>query len=172
MGEDVQVTSPRPARPDGSAPPSLYRERLAPPPLWWVIGAALALSFAVAVGAALGTGVGVGLFVALVALEAAALLSMTLTVEVDEHELRAGTSAIPHAARGPAHALDVETTRRLRGRDADPAAFSVVRSYVATAVAFEVRDPQDATPYWLVSTRHPADLLEVLRQLDGAGRAG
>lgn len=144
----------------------LYRERSRPPAAWWAVVVVVALGVAIAVGAPFGPSVGlIGFAVACLA-GAAMLLSMALTVEVDEHELRADGSAIPHAARGQAHALDRATTQRMRGRDADPAAFTVVRSYVPTAVAFEVRDETDPTPYWLVSTRRPSELAAVLRRID------
>lgn len=42
---------------------------------------------------------------------------------------------------------------KLRGRDADPAAFNGTRFWVSTGVKVEINDKKDPTPYWLISSR-------------------
>jgi hypothetical protein len=42
---------------------------------------------------------------------------------------------------------------KLRGRDADPAAFYGTRFWVSTGVKIEINDKKDPTPYWLISSR-------------------
>lgn len=49
------------------------------------------------------------------------------------------------------------------GRQLDPAAFVVHRAWVGPMVLVVLDDPDDPTPYWLVSSRHPDRVLAVLR---------
>ena len=50
------------------------------------------------------------------------------------------------------------------GRQLDPAAFVVHRPWVGSMVLIVLDDPDDPTPYWLISTRHPDRVLAALRQ--------
>lgn len=81
-------------------------------------------------------------------------------VEVGDRALRAGRAHLDWQHCGPATALDSAAARRTLGVDADPRAFLVVRPYVRTAVRVDVDDPEDPTPYWVVSTRHPRRLAD------------
>lgn len=58
--------------------------------------------------------------------------------------------------------LDAEATRRLAGVDADARAYLLLRPYLRRAVRVDVRDPDDPTPYWLISTRRPEELSAAL----------
>jgi len=51
---------------------------------------------------------------------------------------------------------------RLRGPDADPAAFNASRYWVKTGVKVELKDKADPTPYWLISSRKPKALAKCL----------
>ena len=59
-------------------------------------------------------------------------------------------------------ALDAATTHRLAGRDANGRAYHLLRPYLKRAVRVTVDDPADPVPYWLVSTRHPDQLVAAL----------
>lgn len=48
------------------------------------------------------------------------------------------------------------------GRQLDPAAYVQHRPWVATMVLLVLDDPDDPTPYWLISTRRPAQVLAAL----------
>src|SRR4051812_11756727 len=87
-------------------------------------------------------------------------------VEVRDGVLYAGPAHISLHLLGAAQPLDAEQTRRVHGVDADARAFLCTRPYVKRAVQVEVIDPEDRTPYWLISTRHPQRLAAVL---GGAG---
>ena len=52
--------------------------------------------------------------------------------------------------------------RNALGRQLDPAAFLVTHTWIPTMVLLVLDDPDDPTPYWLVSTRHPEALLDSL----------
>ena len=92
------------------------------------------------------------------------------TVSVGNGTLRAGRAHIATALLGPAEPLDAEATRRVHGVDADARAFLVTRPYLKRSVLVPVLDPADPTPYWLVSTRHPARLAAALEASGGPGR--
>ncbi|TXI62837.1 MULTISPECIES: DUF3093 domain-containing protein [Mycolicibacterium] len=48
------------------------------------------------------------------------------------------------------------------GRQLDPAAYVVHRAWIGPMVLVVLDDPDDPTPYWLVSTRHPDRVLAAL----------
>jgi hypothetical protein len=53
--------------------------------------------------------------------------------------------------------------RRVVGREGDPAAFVSIRPWIGPGVQVWLDDPEDPTPYWVVSSRHPARVVEALR---------
>jgi hypothetical protein len=139
-----------------------YSERLSVPGSWWALALLMGASFGLV---ALGFGpvpAAVSAVVGL-ALTAWALIAYgSRTVTVSETELTAGDARIPLDALGTATALDREEARALRMEAADPRAFMLLRSYVPTAVRIEVTDPADPTPYLYLSTRRPAQLVEIV----------
>ncbi|PZM89461.1 MAG: DUF3093 domain-containing protein, partial [Actinobacteria bacterium] len=54
--------------------------------------------------------------------------------------------------------LDSAGRREVLGVGADPLAFVVQRPWISGAVQVVLNDPDDPTPYWVVSTRHPLRL--------------
>ncbi|WP_258726975.1 DUF3093 domain-containing protein [Cellulomonas sp. NS3] len=155
--------SPAGRVPGGAA----HDERLWPGPLGWFLAVAgaglLAIAF-VPVHPGLAAGVGA---VALAGTLTFAVLSSP-RVRVQDGELTAGRARIPLALLGDARALDRDETRAALGPGLDARAYVCLRAWAGTAVRVEVRDPQDPTPYWLVSTRRPAELAAAL---GGAGHA-
>lgn len=49
------------------------------------------------------------------------------------------------------------------GRQLDPAAYVLHRAWVGPMILVVLDDPDDPTPYWLVSCRHPERVLSALR---------
>ncbi|MDH6193537.1 hypothetical protein M2272_000158 [Mycobacterium frederiksbergense] len=49
------------------------------------------------------------------------------------------------------------------GRQLDPASYVVHRAWVGPMVLVVLDDPDDPTPYWLISSRHPDRVLAALR---------
>ena len=49
------------------------------------------------------------------------------------------------------------------GRQLDPAAYVVHKAWVGPMLLLVLDDPDDPTPYWLVSCRHPDRVLSALR---------
>ena len=173
----------------------VYHERLRVPFSWWLIGLATMLLLATEVVAGFAWPIAVAIYVVLVGLVAAMLWSWSRpTVQVSAGELRAGPACLPLAAVGEVTALDEAQTRSLRGPRADPAAFLMLRPYLRRAVYVEVARPGAETrvhrrlrgfrlhvevsrpavavPYWLVCTRHPAELAAAINGARAAARAG
>ena len=140
-----------------------YAERLHVPLRWWVQGTMLVASFWLAVVVALPGGVAWILTGAAMVLLAWAFLAYgSARIVVAGGELRAGRAHIPTSLLGAATALDADQTRRLAGPEADVSAYLLLRPYLKRAVRVEVVDPADRTPYWLLHTRHPEQLVSVL----------
>ncbi|MFI5734582.1 DUF3093 domain-containing protein [Kribbella sp. NPDC051587] len=133
------------------------------PVSWWIISAAAVVTlFAIT---AVPVSLLAGLIVAAVAV--AVLLTLLLRygaarVEVDAERLRAGRAVIERAHLGAAEALTGEAARNAFGRDCDPKAYLLLRSYAPGAVRVAINDPSDPTPYWVLATRHPERLAAAL----------
>ena len=131
-----------------------YSERLLPGPLGWALVLMIAAFMALALYPVNPTiAFSAGVLVAIVGV--VVILVTTPRVEIAGGELRAGPAHIPVALLGAARALDATETRVELGVGLDARAYVCLRAWARTAVRVEVEDPDDRTPYWLVSTRHP-----------------
>ena len=81
---------------------------------------------------------------------------------VSSTELRVGRVSISRKLIGPAQVISKNEIFEERGPKLDPAAHKVFQGTVKTAVKIPIADPEDPTPYWLVSTRNPVKLSEAL----------
>ncbi|MCW2685554.1 MAG: hypothetical protein JWR37_444, partial [Mycobacterium sp.] len=107
-------------------------------------------------------------FAALVALAVAVLLwlgktEVRVATSADQAELWVGQAHLP--ADVIARSAEVPRTAKSAalGRQLDPAAYVVHRAWVGPMVLLVLDDPDDPTPYWLVSCRHPDRMLSALR---------
>ncbi|MEP7736773.1 DUF3093 domain-containing protein [Nocardioides sp. 31GB23] len=141
-----------------------YRERLSVPLRWWVQGTMLVASLWLAVIVAVPEALAWAITGVAVALLAALLLGYgSPVISVADGVLRAGRARIEVRHLGAVQALDAEGARRAAGVEADARAYLLLRPYRKRAVRVEVSDPADPTPYWLLSSRRPDDLAQVLR---------
>lgn len=147
-----------------------FRERLWPPWWLWLLAAGWSLMLGVAFGAAVGPVVGLAVGVSWAAATVTALTSWALLVQVDADGLRVGRVALEPKYVGPASALDPEATRRARGVEADARAFIQLRGWVSGGVRMTVDDVRDPTPYWLVSSRRPDELVLALTAVRAQSR--
>ena len=145
-----------------------YRERLWVPWWWWPI--ALGLS------AVLATEVNRGvrdlpdwLPYALLAVVAVGVLLWLGRVEVkvtgtgDDVELWAGNAHLPATVISRSAVVPRSAKSAALGRQLDPAAYVLHRNWVGPMVLVVLDDPDDPTPYWLVSSRHPDRVLAAIR---------
>lgn len=79
-------------------------------------------------------------------------------------EVWAGPAHLPTRFVGRADAVRGEGKRLAMGPQLDPTAYVLHRPWIAAAVRLEVVDPDDPTPYWIVSTRRPEELLAAVRR--------
>lgn len=142
-----------------------YRERLRVPFRWWIQGNLLVASFWLALVVAVPEALAWGISTAL-----ALILAMGLRtyggsrILVEDGWLRAGRARIELGFVGPAQALDRTHAREVSGRLADARAFLLLRPYLPEAVRIEINDPDDPTPYWLVSSRRAPALASTLNE--------
>jgi hypothetical protein len=127
---------------------------LLPPGL--AVGAVLAM-LPVGVAPAAASAVVVGVASAL------GLVAATPTVQVAGGELRAGRARIPVELLGDVRWVSGEEARQERGPRLDARAYLCIRGWVDPVVRVDLDDPEDPTPYWLVSSRRPVALVEALR---------
>jgi len=145
-----------------------YRERLWVPWWWWLVG--------LGVSALLATEVNMGvralpdwLPYAMSAAAAVGVLLWLSRTEVQvstagvDVELRAGPAHLPVSAVRRSAEIPRTAKSAALGRQLDPAAYVVHRTWVGPMALVVLDDPDDPTPYWLVSCRHPDRLLAALR---------
>ena len=136
-----------------------YRERLYVPLAWWLLAVPTVLILGATLYAGLAEPWPIIIMAGLAAGCAALLITMGLgTVEIRDGALRAGDAALPLTAVSEVVRLDEKQTTRLRGPRADPAAQLYSRPYLKESVYLAVSPSSSATPYWLIGTRHPAEL--------------
>jgi hypothetical protein len=144
----------------------LFGERLWPSVgVWLMIPLVAGIAVVAFTPIGVAVGVSVGLLIAAVLLAIA--VYTTPKVAVRDGELVAGKAHVPVGLVGEVTVARGEDARIQRGPALDARAFLLIRGWVDPLVRVELRDPQDPTPYWLVSTRRPEELARAL----GAARA-
>jgi hypothetical protein len=87
-------------------------------------------------------------------------------VRVQDGELWVGDAHLPLRFVGETQIVSAKEKRRVLGPHLDPAAYVLHRGWIGPVVRLRLTDPDDPTPYWVVSTRHPDRLVEALRAGD------
>lgn len=80
-----------------------------------------------------------------------------------EVELWAGPAHLPVTAIARSAPVAPSAKSAALGRQLDPAAYVLHRAWVGPMILVVLDDPDDPTPYWLVSCRHPERVLSALR---------
>jgi hypothetical protein len=86
------------------------------------------------------------------------------TIELSQLELRVGRVGIFRNLIGDAEVISKDRIFLERGPNLDPGAHKVFQGSVKTAIKIAILDPEDPTPYWLISTRKPHKLAELLEK--------
>jgi hypothetical protein len=160
MGAMSESPTTRPTPADPSSPH--FRERLSPGPAAWTGAVGLGVIVGVALWP-LAHAVGLPIGVVVAAASIGALVATAPVVEVRGDELRAGRAHVPLDALGEVTPMTTaEEMRAALGPELDARAFVCLRAWARTGVRVEVTDPADPTPYWLLSTRRPAELAAAL----------
>ncbi|MCK0177529.1 MULTISPECIES: DUF3093 domain-containing protein [Mycobacteriaceae] len=145
-----------------------YRERLSVPWWWWLPGLGLAAVIAYEVNLGI-EGLPDWLPYAVLLPVAAVVLTWFGRAEVrvvggpqDDAQLWVGPAHLPVSVIERTAEVPKTAKSAALGRQLDPAAYVVHRAWVGTMVLLVLDDPDDPTPYWLVSTRHPDKVLAAL----------
>jgi len=145
-----------------------YRERLWVPWWWWPLGFGVAALIAKEVNMGVRTLPPWLPYVVLGAVAAGVLLWLG-RVEVrvvqagPDIELWAGQAHLPASVVSRSAEIPRTAKSAALGRQLDPAAFVLHRGWVGPLVLLVLDDPDDPTPYWLVSARRPERVLSALR---------
>jgi hypothetical protein len=153
-----------------------YRERLRVPWWWWLPGLGLAGLIALEVNQGVPALPNWVPFAVLLPVAAVVLLWFGKTeVRVvaanvrskegsgaGETELWVGSAHLPVSVIARSAEVPKSAKSAALGRQLDPAAFLVHRAWVGPMVLLILDDPDDPTPYWLVSCRHPERVLAAL----------
>lgn len=145
-----------------------YHERLWVPWWWWPP----ALAFAALIAVQFNRGVeslpiwvphAVLLAVAAVVLMWFGKTELKVVGNGEDTELWVGAAHLPVSVLARCADVPKSAKSAALGRQLDPAAYVVHRAWVGPMVLLVLDDPDDPTPYWLVSTRHPDRVLAALR---------
>jgi hypothetical protein len=142
---------------------SIYRERLVPGPMIFVISALL-IPASLLVFLPINLTIGVVCAAVLYGTCVILLVISSPWIEVTEVALVAGRARLPLPNVGAATGYAGSDATQQRGPKLDARAWLVIRGWIAPVVKVVVVDENDPTPYWLVSTRHPTDLIAALAQ--------
>ncbi len=145
-----------------------YHERLWVPWWWWPLGFGLAALIAMEVNQAVATLGDWVAFAALFVVAAGTLLwlgraEVRVTCTDGVAELWAGRAHLPVTVITRCAEIPATAKSAALGRQLDPAAFVEHRAWVGPMVLAVLDDPDDPTPYWLVSSRHPDRVLAALK---------
>lgn len=145
-----------------------YRERLWVPWWWWPIGFAVGALFAAEINMSI-LKLPVWAPYAVLWIAASGVLVWLSRYEVrvvgegPDAELWAGPAHLPASVVQRSAVVPKSAKSAALGRQLDPAAYVMHRSWVGPMVLLVLDDPDDPTPYWLVSSRHPDRVLAALR---------
>jgi hypothetical protein len=144
-----------------------FRERLWPA-LWWYPIIALIVPATLLIFEPINLAAGMITAGALVAGSLALLIGSAPTVRVVDGILIAGRARIPVALIGDTLSATGDDARAERGPRLDARAWLMLRGDVDPVVRLEIIDQEDPTPYWVLSTRRPDDLIAAIEAAKAA----
>jgi hypothetical protein len=92
------------------------------------------------------------------------LLSASPVVGLRSGEFVAGRAHVPVSMLGEVAALDDAQLHHALGPGLDARAHLCLRGWIRSGLRLDLVDPQDPTPYWLVSCRRPEAMLEAVEE--------
>ncbi|HEY4598580.1 DUF3093 domain-containing protein [Corynebacterium sp.] len=165
----VNGASTPPAKTDEAAGTRvLYSETQRVPLSWWLAatGVVAIIAWQAQMGRDWWWSIVAGVFAA--ALAAWGLIALSRTkVEVVEDSrggriIRAGDAQLPASVVDRTLVIPPTAKQAALGRQLDPGAFVIHKGWIPTMAMLVLDDPLDPTPYWLVSSKNPQELLEAL----------
>ncbi|HAM28023.1 MAG TPA: DUF3093 domain-containing protein [Microbacteriaceae bacterium] len=142
---------------------TIYRERLWASP-WVFLSTALVIPASLLVFLPINRIAGVIVAIALYAACVAILIATSPVVEVTSEHFAAGRARLPLEFVGAAQGFEGDEATLERGQRLDARAWLLIRGWISPVVTVQVTDANDPTPYWLVSTRRPGELVKALAE--------
>lgn len=134
-----------------------YQERLRAPWLWWLLGVGLVGSVILAVFVFVDLWLVITLAVLSAVVVVLGIVGFSLSIHVDERGLTVGRHCLEAPYIGGAEVVDGDVRA-----DTDERSFMLTRPYVPRKVRVLIDDPADPHQAWLISTRHPAELVAAI----------
>ncbi|MFC4223682.1 DUF3093 domain-containing protein [Lysinibacter cavernae] len=144
-----------------------YTERLRPG-IWMFVAAFLIVPGTMLVLFPISIPAAVISAIVLYVLVAGTLLYSSPTVSVVDKTFTAGRAQISVDQIGEIEAFSGEEATAERGPRSDARSYLMIRGWVDPILKITITDPNDPTPYWLVSTRRPHELADAIRTAQGA----
>lgn len=152
---------PMPARNSPSTSEVLFTEKLWPTIWIWVVVVGLS-SAGILMFAPISAAAGITAALVLLAVMTTLLVVSTPTITVTRDSLRVGRATIDRKFVGSVEAFRKEEATAERGTRLNGLAYMCFRGWIDAVVKIEITDPADRTPYWLVSSRRPDELVAAL----------
>ncbi|MDE8668330.1 DUF3093 domain-containing protein [Pseudarthrobacter sp. H3Y2-7] len=152
--------APVPNTPSAGAP-AVFRERLWPNVWIWIISAGISAA-GILVFAPISLATGYIAAVVLFIIIAVLLVVSTPTIMVTGETLTVGRATIERRFVGAVEAFSGKEATAQRGTQLNGLAYLCIRGWIDPVVRIEITDPSDRTPYWLTSSRRPAELTAAL----------
>lgn len=140
---------------------TIYRERVWPSP-WIYVSTSLVIPASLIVFLPINFMAGVIVAIVLYASCVAILIATAPKIAVTGEHFVAGRAKLPLRFVGTVEFFRGEEATLARGRQLDSRAWLLIRGWVDPVVRVEVLDKNDPTPYWVVSTRHPEELVAAI----------
>ena len=144
-----------------------YRERLLPS-TWLLVVCVLLVPAGILVFARIDLVTGIVGGILLYGIVLAALLGSAPTIGVGPEGVRAGRALLPLEHVGEVEAIDGVDAIAARGTGLDARAFTFFRGGAPGVVRIANTDAADPAPYWLVSTRRPAEFAAAITAATGS----
>ena len=142
--------------------PIVYRERVRPN-LGTFIAVATLLPAVTLVSEPFDYRIGIAVGLVLVLSIWSTLYFLAPVIQVGSSFLEVGRAKIPRNLLGNIEEIRKDKIFSERGPNLNPGAYKVFQGTVKTALKIAVNDPNDPTPYWIISTRKPAQLATLLK---------
>jgi hypothetical protein len=94
----------------------------------------------------------------------AGLVLASPVIEVTTEAFVAGRARLPIEYVGTVAGFLAEDAALERGQRLDARAWLLIRGWVGPVVTVAVTDPEDPTPYWVVSTRRPGAVVAAMAE--------
>lgn len=140
---------------------TIYRERLWSS-AWLYLATALVIPASLIIFWPINVSIGITVALVLYAGCVAILIASSPTITITDHELIAGGARMPLTLIGTATAFHEPEATLERGQRLDARAWLLIRGWIGPVVKVENLDPKDPTPYWLLSSRQPEELVTAL----------